>query len=269
MKILRGKKAIVTGAAAGIGRAIALALAGRGANVYLLDVDTAGLSEVAAEARRLGVAAAGHCCDLAEPGRVTAAAAAVLGEWGGVDVLVNNSGVAYYGPTERMTAAQWDRLLAVNLRAPVQLTCELPPHLLARPEAHVLNVCSVAGLVAGGKLAAYHTSKFGLVDFSEALRAEYSRRGLGVTALCPGLVRTGLLKTATNGRPGKPLPEPPRWLCATPEPVAARAVRAIRRNEGLTLATPMAYGLWLLKRLSPRLVAFLAATGRTRRRAAA
>jgi NAD(P)-dependent dehydrogenase (short-subunit alcohol dehydrogenase family) len=191
--------------------------------------------------------------DVASRDEVRQAVAAVIEQWGGLDILVNNAGIAYYGPTELMTEAQWDRLLAVNLHAPIQFTRELLPVLLARPEAHILNVCSVAGLVASPRLAAYHVSKFGLVGFSEALRAEFGSRGLGVTALCPGLVKTHLLDAAMTS-PGRAAPHVPRWACASPERVAVRAVRAIRRNQGLVPVTAMTHFLWAVKRLSPRLL---------------
>lgn len=168
-----------------------------------------------------------------------------------LDILINNAGIAWYGPTEQMPTSEWDRLLQINLLAPIQLTRALLPMLLSQPEAHILNVCSIAGLVAGRKLNAYHTSKFGLVGFSEALRAEFAPRGLGVTALCPGLVQTPLLQKAA---PSKRLPA---WACASPEAIAQQAIKAIRRNRGLVLVTPMARLLWLLKRLSPGLLEFV------------
>ena len=254
MRTVCGKHALVTGAASGIGRAIALALADRGADLFLLDVDLPGLADVAWQARRKGVRVTVRCCDLAVPSEISESVDALMRSQRPVDVLVNNAGIAYYGPTHLMSASQWNRLLAVNLLAPIQLTRELLPSLLDRPEAHVLNVSSIAGLVASGRLAAYHVSKYGLIGFSESLRAEYGPRGLGVTALCPGLVKTDLFQTAEHGHPDKPLPKPPDWLCASPECVARRAVRAILRDEGLVLVTPMAHVLWFLKRLSPGLL---------------
>ena len=155
-------------------------------------------------------------CDLANPAEVSAALVELISTWGSVDILVNNAGVAYYGPTEKMTSRQWDWLLAINLLAPIQITRELLPALLERPEAHVLNVCSVAGLVAGPRSAAYHVSKFGLVGFTESLRSEYGRRGVGVTALCPGPVQTNLYKSAVSGSKRKPVPVPPSWLARRP-----------------------------------------------------
>ena len=262
MRVLRGRKALVTGAASGIGRAIALALAREGADLWLLDVDEAGLQDVVSEAAATGVEAIGRRCDLTQADAVSAALQELLGEWGGLDILVNNAGVAYYGPTEKMTAQQWQWLMGINLLAPVQITRELLPTLLGRAEAHILNVCSISGLVAGGRFAAYHVSKFGLVGFSEALRAEYGRRGIGVTALCPGPVRTNLYRNAASGRKDRAVPEPPRWLCATEEQVAARAIRAIRRNQRMVLITPMAHLLFNVKRFAPWLLDVLNHMGR-------
>lgn len=251
MKSIRGKRALITGAASGIGREIALRLALEGADVWLLDIDLDGLQDVARHARVCGVEAVASRCDLSEPAEISAALAEMLAAWGAPDILVNNAGVAYYGPTERMTRAQWDWLLAINLLAPIQITRQLLPVLLERPESHVLNVCSVAGLVAGPRSAAYHVSKFGLVGFTESLRAEFGRRGVGVTALCPGPVRTNLYKSAVSGSKRKPVPVPPNWLSASPEHIADVALRAILKNRRLVVITPIAHLLFNAKRFAP------------------
>jgi NAD(P)-dependent dehydrogenase (short-subunit alcohol dehydrogenase family) len=269
MKNLQGKRALITGAASGIGQALALRLAAEGVHVYLLDIDQAGAAATAQACRARGVVATAERCDLSQPDEIDVALATLLARWEYVDLLVNNAGVAYYGPTENMTTAQWDWLMAINLLAPLRITRALLPTLLARPESHLLNVCSISGLVAGGRFAAYHVSKFGLVGFSEAMRAEYGRRGLGVTALCPGPVATNLYRDAVSGRAGRAVPQPPRWLCATPERVAARGVAAIRRNRGLVLVTPLAYTLYYLKRAAPWLLDLASQVSRKRRPTAA
>lgn len=266
MRELQGRKALVTGAASGIGRAIALALARQGVDLWLLDVDVAGLEKVVGETKGHGIEAVGRCCDLTEPAAISAAIGDLLAAWNGVDILVNNAGVAYYGPTEKMTAEQWQWLMGINLLAPIQITRELLPSLLSRGEAHILNVCSISGLVAGGRFAAYHVSKFGLIGFSEALRAEYGRRGVGVTALCPGPVRTNLYRKAASGRTDRRVPEPPAWLCASEEQVAARAIRAIRRNRRMVLITPMAHLLYNVKRFAPWFLDALNHIGRKKRK---
>jgi NAD(P)-dependent dehydrogenase (short-subunit alcohol dehydrogenase family) len=251
MKSIRGKRALITGAASGIGREIALRLALEGADVWLLDVDLAGLDDVVRDAQVCGVEAVARRCDLSDSAVVSEAIGELLASWGSIDILVNNAGVAYYGPTEKMTSQQWDWLLAINLLAPIQITREMLPLLLQRPEAHVLNVCSVAGLVAGPRSAAYHVSKFGLVGFTESLRSEFGRRGVGVTALCPGPVRTNLYKAAVSGSKRKPVPVPPSWLSATPAHIAEVAVRAIQKNRRIVVITPIAHLLFNAKRFTP------------------
>ena len=257
MKTIRRKQALVTGAAAGIGRGIALALAREGADLYLLDIDDAGLAVVAIEAAALGVSAQTDRCDLSQPAEITRAVTTMRERGFTPDILVNNAGLAYYGPTHLMTAAQWDRLMSVNLLAPIQLTHELLPTLKSRPAAHILNVCSISGLVAGGRFAAYHTSKFGLIGFTAALRAEYGRQGLGVSALCPGPVLTNLYRNADSSRPDNPIPEPPRWLCSSIDTVAAGAIKAILRNKRQLLIGPLAHLLSWLNWLAPGVIDFL------------
>jgi short-subunit dehydrogenase len=261
MKIIRGKKAFVTGAAAGIGRALALALAREGADLFLVDIDGERLQATAAEARSHGVEAVSRVCNLCEHNEISAAVAAVLATWTRIDIVVNNAGVAYYGPTHNMTTVQWDRVLAVNLLAPIQLIREFLPTLALQDEAHILNVCSVFGLVTQRKVTAYQTTKFGMVGLSLALRAEYGRGGVGVTALCPGLVRTTMLEVAERGRPDKRLPLPPAFLMTTPEHVADRAIAAIRRNKGIVVVSPLARLMWWTMRLAPGLVDWISREG--------
>lgn len=257
MKQIRGKKALVTGAASGIGRGIALALAREGADLFLWDVNESGLAAVAEELRTLGSRVDFAKVDLTQPTAISAAVGSLLHSWGPLDILVNNAGVAYYGPTHKMTAETWDWLLGINLLAPIQITRELLPTLLERPEAHILNVCSISGLVAGGRFAAYHTSKFGLIGFTESLRAEYGRRGLGVTSLCPGPVQTNLYRQCATGTDGKVAPEPPRWLCTTVDAVASRAIRAIRHNQRMPVVGLLAHLLLNAKWAAPGLIDFL------------
>jgi short-subunit dehydrogenase len=262
MRQLKDRQALVTGAAGGIGRALAHELAARGMHLWLVDRDPDGLLNVAREIR------AAACCDvrpivadLADRRQVDALAEIVLESDCGVDVLVNNAGVAYYGGLHKMSDADWDRLMAVNLEAPIHLTRRLLVHLRSRPEAHVVNMCSIAGIVAGGRFTAYHTSKFGLLGFTLALRAEYARKGLGVTAICPGACRTRLYRDCGTTA-GTGAPEPPRWLAATPEKVARATVRAIVRNRRQVILTPTAHVLFQLHRFVPGLLDWIQTVSR-------
>jgi short-subunit dehydrogenase len=253
MRTLSGKLVLVTGAAAGIGRALAIELARKRANLLLVDIDGIGLAETAMAARSLGVRADVCVADLSRPEEVSRVGMLVRERFDTLDVLVNNAGVAYYGTTHEMTHEQWRKVLAVNLHAPIQLTKELLHLLFERPEAHIVNMCSIAGLVGMSRLAAYNTSKFALVGFSESLRVEYGPRGIGVTAVCPGLVRTGIFENAmTNG--SKAPPQFPNWLMASPERVARAAVKGICKNQGLVLVTGQARAAAWIKRFMPRLL---------------
>jgi short-subunit dehydrogenase len=265
MKQLRGKKALITGAASGIGRAIALEFARQGIDLFLVDINACGLASVSAECRASGIEVRERKCDVSEPSEIFATVHAIAHHWGGVDILVNNAGITYYGRTDEMSAEHWDRLMQINLSSHVQFTRELLPSLLARREAHVLNVCSMFGLIAMPKLTAYCTSKYAMVGFSEALRAEYGREGLGVTALCPGFVATNLFASAPVPDNGKGPKIPPRIFCTTPEKIARTAVRAIRRNRRLAVVEPFAKLLTTVKRFAPSVVDFFLHLGQRSR----
>jgi short-subunit dehydrogenase len=254
VKQLRGKKALVTGAASGIGRAIALELASQGTDLYLIDIDEQGLAGVASEVKTRGVEVIHRRCDLRVAEQIQETIAQVVDGWGGCDILVNNAGILLYGATDQTTDDQWAHLAAVNLHAPVYFIRALLPVLLRRPEAHILNVCSIYGLVPKRRLAAYEMAKFALVGLSQSLRLEYGPRGLGITAFCPGLVKTGLVSAARQQNRLEGRLNLDTRLAVSPEVVGRRAVKAIRRNEGLVVVTLHARTLWLLHRCFPRLL---------------
>ena len=251
MRIILNKTAMITGAARGIGRAIAVRLAREGANLFLLDVDESGLAQVVSETRQLGVEVVGQYCDLSRPDQLTSIAGVAQARFPSVDILVNNAGIAYYGETDKMTAEDAQRLLTINLYAPIHLTRELLPALLSQPESHVVNVASFFGLIGTRRLSLYTSSKFGLVGFSESLRAEYGRRGLGVTALCPGFVDTRLFETAAIGKDRKEPKLPPSWLLGSPEKTAEHTIKAIYRNRAVEIPQLYAKAAFFAKRLFP------------------
>jgi short-subunit dehydrogenase len=256
MKSVKDRNAFITGAASGIGRALATALAVEGCHLYLVDVNEAGLGSLEQELASTRVRVWTRQCDLSDSKAIPAVVNAAMEASGGIDLLINNAGVVYYGPTENMSQSQWDWVMSINLLAPIQITQQMLPALLQRPDAHVVNMCSISGLVAGGRLSAYHTSKFGLIGFTEALRAEYGRRGLGVTAICPGPVTTRLYEDGISGRAERKVPNPPAWLCATPQRVASVTLKAILRDRRQVLITPLAHLLFQLKRFVPGLIDF-------------
>ncbi len=235
MKTIRGKKALVTGAASGIGRAIALALAKEGAELFLVDIDEPRLQASARDAEALGTKVMVEVCDLSSPAQISSCVAACLAAFGELDILGNGAGV---------------------LLAPVQLVRELLPTLATRKESHILNVCSVVGLVPARKVMSYQTSKFGLVGFSLALRTGYSAYNIGVTALCPGLVDTPMLERLAPGwfkrsKLGLHL------LFVTAETVARHAIASIRSNRAIAVVPSSFYFGWLVYRISLTFVLWL------------
>jgi short-subunit dehydrogenase len=192
------RAAVVTGAAGGIGRAIATRLAGDGWALALADRDEAGLTSVARELSGTNVTV--HVADLLDRDTPEKLLDEVSRAHGAVQLLVNNAGVTVLGPLEAQTREEVERVLYVNLVAVAQLCRVFTPLLLASAPSHIVNIASFAGVVAFPMQAAYSASKFG-VRGSDALRIELSGRGVGVSAVLPGTVATPLMRTATSHDP--------------------------------------------------------------------
>jgi len=194
---LDGKVAVITGAASGIGRAVARSLAARGCNVALADIDEAGLEETA---RLIGnrVTVTRHRLDVSNADAIAAFPATIEAAQGGVDILVNNAGVALGGTFEQASEADFDWLMRINFDGVVRMTRAFLPLLKARPEAQLVNVSSLFGLIAPPGQTAYSAAKFAVRGFSEALRNELlaTRSSVGVTVIHPGGIRTGIATSA-------------------------------------------------------------------------
>jgi 3-hydroxybutyrate dehydrogenase len=183
---LNGRAALVTGAASGIGLAIARELAAEGARVILSDVSAAALAEIAASIPGAVTIAA----DLSQRDDVKRLAA----EAGAVDILVNNAGIQHVSPIEEFDEAKWDRLLAIMLTAPFLLLRALLPAMYAKSWGRVLNIGSVHSLIASPYKAAYVSAKHGLVGLTKTAALEAAEKGVTVNALCPSYVRTPLVE---------------------------------------------------------------------------
>ena len=198
---LAGAVALITGAASGIGSALADGLAGRGCRLLLVDRDAVGLDTVADRLRARGTAVDTHVVDL-----VDAESNRTLPDWvqaqsGRLDILINNAGVALGGRFDETHLEDFEWLMDINLRAVVRMCHAFLPMLRARPAAQIVNLSSLFGLIAPPGQVAYCTSKFGVRGFSEALRHEYAGTGLGVTVVHPGGVATNISRNARGRRP--------------------------------------------------------------------
>ena len=259
-----GKTALVTGAASGIGRATALALARAGADLAVCDLNEAGLEETAAAIRSLGRRALAQRVDVARADDVRAFAAAVHAEHEAVDVLVNNAGVGLGGGFLDTSLEDWQWIVSINLWGVIH-GCHffLPPMVRRGRGGHVVNVSSAAGFLATAQLAAYSATKFAVFGLSEALRDELRPHGIAVTTVCPGIINTPITQSAPMRGPlATPearvaLVELYRRRNYGPERVAANILRAIARRRAVAPISPEAWLMYLMKRLAPGFTARL------------
>ncbi len=193
---LAGRTALVTGAAGGIGRAVALSLAKRHARLALADRDTTGLAETVALCQAAGAEAIGYALDVADAAAVADLPARILADFASVAVLVNNAGVALQGRFEDISLDDFEWLFSINFWGVVRMTRAFLPLLHREPDAQLVNLSSLFGLIAPPGQAAYSASKFAVRGFSEALRKELAGSSVGVTVVHPGGVATRIAKDA-------------------------------------------------------------------------
>lgn len=199
MNKLNDRIAVVTGAASGIGRGIAIAFASEGANVVVADmVDEAGAAEVLARIREQGRDALFVQTDVSDEASVNSMASAALERFGRVDILVNNAGIFTEATLESMSVAEWDRVLNTNLRGTFLCTRALINQMLDRGDGRIINIASQLGQIGGWAAAHYSASKAGVIGMTKALAREVSARGVLVNAIAPGPIETPLLESETE-----------------------------------------------------------------------
>ncbi|HTF35653.1 MAG TPA: SDR family NAD(P)-dependent oxidoreductase [Myxococcota bacterium] len=262
---LHGKTALVTGAGSGIGQATALALARRGAKLALCDVNESGLAETEAKARAHGCDVLAQRVDVAKREQMRAFSETVHRWVDAVDLLMNNAGVGLGAMFLDSTLEDWDWIVGINLMGVVH-GCHffLPPMVRKGSGGHVVNVSSAAGFFASPQLAAYCTTKFGVLGLTEALREELAPHGIGVTAVCPGLINTAITRSSVLRGQGATAEARERIVKLYerrnygPERVAENILRAVQRNRTVAPISPEAWAMYFIKRLSPRLAWFIA-----------
>ena len=199
MKDLAGKTAFVTGAASGIGLGIAAALAQAGVKVMLCDVEEAALAKAVEGLKRTNADVDGVKADVSLKAELKAAAEATIGRYGKVHILINNAGVSGGQAYGAWTDNGWEWTLGVNLMAAVWGVEIFGPLIEQHGEGgHIVSTASIAGLISGGGGVEYNVSKYGVVALSEGLRGELAPRGIGVSVLCPGFVRTQITDFRRN-----------------------------------------------------------------------
>jgi NAD(P)-dependent dehydrogenase (short-subunit alcohol dehydrogenase family) len=245
--------AVITGAAGGLGRALALELTRRGASVGLADLDTAGAQRTLEEVR----VAEGHgfamACDVADPEQVEALAARADEELGGADMVVNNAGIAVGGRVGDVPPHEWRRIVDVNLLGVAYGCHAFVPRMRRRGRGHVVNIASAAAFTAAPNMAPYNATKAAVLALSETLAAELRGSGVGVTVACPTFFHTPIIeRMAVSDERVRASAQ--RLMDATslqPEDVAPALLDAAQRGDLYVMPQADARLAWRLKRISP------------------
>ncbi|MFV5699393.1 3-ketoacyl-ACP reductase [Flavobacterium sp. ZT3R17] len=205
MTDLKNKNALITGAGKGIGKAIALALAKEGVNIILVARTQEEIDSVAAKVRSLRVKALAITADVADINSVNSAVEKALAEFGTIDILINNAGIAAFGKFLELEPTDWERIIQVNLMGTYYVTRAVLPNMIERQTGDIINISSTAGLSGNALTSAYSASKFAVLGLTESLMQEVRKHNIRVTALTPSTVATGMAKelNLTDGNPDK------------------------------------------------------------------
>ncbi|HBK06980.1 MAG TPA: short-chain dehydrogenase [Acetobacteraceae bacterium] len=199
MQVFKDRTAFITGGAGGIGLALARAFLDIGMNVMLVDIEQAALDAAMHGLANHGGRVAGTLCDVSVTGELERAAAEAIATFGKVHLVCNNAGVSRAGPVERVAASDWEWVIGVNLLSTVTGIRLFLPHMRAHGEGgHFVNTASIAGLAPGALSGPYAATKFGIIGVSEVLAQELDGSNIGVSVLCPSMVRTRMVDNGRN-----------------------------------------------------------------------
>jgi len=276
LREFHGQSVVVTGAASGIGRAIALAFAQAGAHLFVCDLSSERLPGLVTELLAAGAGRAeAATVDVGSRAEMAGFCESVCRE-GPPDVLVNNAGVGLAGGLLAMTLDDWQWILNANLWGVVHGCHFFAPKMAARGRGQIINIASAAGYYNSELMTAYGTTKSAVIGLSEGLRAELSPLGVGVSVICPGFVNTPIvanMRLRSDAHPESERDNVRRFYEKrdySPERVASAVLRAARDNPALLPVTPEAWALYAMKRvapeLGPRLLASMRRLAERRRR---
>jgi NAD(P)-dependent dehydrogenase (short-subunit alcohol dehydrogenase family) len=259
---LHNARALVTGAGSGLGRACAIALSRRGARVVATDLRAEAAEETARLLRSKGADAMSRALDVTSEASFAEAVAAVESVWGGVDVLINNAGVATAGTVEDSPIKQWQWVLDINLLGCVRGARSVIPGMKARGRGHIVNVASFAGIANPPAMASYNAAKAAVISLSETLRFELFPE-IGVSVACPSFFKTDLVNSSRGQLSERDQASAPQMMkivermmdraVVTAEDVAEEIVDAIATAQFMVMPHADARSLSRLKRLSPEL----------------
>mgnify|MGYP002619669016 CR=1 FL=1 len=248
----RGRAAVITGGASGIGLALATALAKCGAHVIVADLNAERAERAAASLRALGHGADARALDVRDQGAVQALLDETVAAHGTVAIWANCAGLAIAGEARDLSLADWQLVLDVNLRGTLHGSLAAYQQMVRQGHGHLINIASTYGLIPGGFNAPYITSKFGVVGLTESLRVEGADLGVKVLCVCPGFIRTPILtdSKAVNVSMGELMAKNPLPV-ASPEGLAAAILKAAARDQGMLLWPDYVHWLHRLRYHAP------------------
>ena len=254
MKQLEDRVAVVTGAASGIGRALAVALAKKGCHLALVDVNEVGLQETAAAAAATGRKVSTHLVSVADRESMRALPEQVVAEHGHVHIVVNNAGVALDASFEDASLENLDWIVGINFWGVVYGCKFFLPYLRREEEAHIVNLSSLFGIIGVPRNSAYCATKFAVRGMTESMWCEMSKEGIGLSTVHPGGIKTNIARAARTGAgtdTSEFAGEFDKLARTSPERAAEKIVRGIEKNQLRVRITSETYLLDWLKRLFP------------------
>ncbi len=247
------RRVLITGAASGLGKSLALRFAADGWRVAACDLDEDRLSQTAEEIDRAGGTCMNLRADVTSEQEIERLAASVSNHWGGLDVLVNNAGIAIAGRTDETSMEEWRRIFEVNFFGVLRTTRAMLP-LIARG-GHIINIASFAGIAAAPGLVAYNTTKAAVISFSESLRAELVDREIGVSVACPAFFKTRLMETsgAPHDKTRAMVERVMERSKITADDVAEQVFASVRTRQFMLIPHADARWYWRWKRFFPEM----------------
>jgi NADP-dependent 3-hydroxy acid dehydrogenase YdfG len=260
MDMFRDKVAVITGAASGIGRALAEALARRGAKLVLLDIDGSRLDEASKSIQSAGAIAENAELDVTNAAEFERIIAAVHERHGRIDYFFNNAGIGgAVSEAHNLTLEDWQRVLSVDMHGVVHGVLAVYPRMVRQGFGHIINTASAAGLVPQPMLVMYGAAKHAVVGLSQNLRIEAERYGVRVSAVCPGLIQTAIFERGTTFKQYSWAQLAPLLPTPLPAEACARAILSgVERNRPIIVVTKEAWVMWLIHRISVRCALWLA-----------
>ena len=249
------KRVVITGGGSGLGRALSLRFAREGWRICIADINIERADETLKLVRGAGGDGFAEHCDVAVAGDFDALAARVKKDWGGVDVVVNNAGIAAAGTVQATPLTDWEAVININLLGVVRGCRTFVPMLLSQRSGHVVNIASFAAIASAPGMAAYNVAKAGVFSLSESLRAEVFDEGVDVTVACPAFFRTNLLESFRGPDPAAKVTVA-RFMDhakVTADDVANDIFEAVMNGTFLVISHPDARWQYRVKRAAPEL----------------